>query len=349
MTQPEQGEITLKDISQKVNKWFKYLWSKWLLILITGITGGAIGLGYAFFAKPEYTGSLTFVLSSNSSGGSLASLAGQFGFNLGMNNDDAFAGDNIMELFRSQKIIKSSLFRKVPGTNTTLINLVAEKGQMPEGWQKYPSLKNVYPFPEDAGKLTPVQDSLVSEIHDYLLKENLLIERPDNKLSFYKVSTTSGDERISCYLTNFIVEEASKFYIETKTKSAKDNLAMLQHEADSLRTLLGGTITSTAAEVDKTFNLNPAYQVQRSGAQQGQFRATALATAYGEVVKNLEIAKITLQREAPLYQLIDTPKIPLKMEKPSKLISLIIGGLLAGFLLVMFLTAKYIFKISYGE
>ena len=103
MTQPEQGEITLKDISQKVNRWFKYLWSKWLLILITGLTGGAIGFGYAFFAKPDYTGSLNFVLSSNSSGGSLASLAGQFGFNLGMNNDDAFACDNIMELFRSQK------------------------------------------------------------------------------------------------------------------------------------------------------------------------------------------------------------------------------------------------------
>ena len=175
------------------------------------------------------------------------------------------------------------------------------------------------------------------------------VEKPEKDQIIYVVTTTSGNEMFAYYLTSYLVKATSAFYIDTKTSSAKRNLDMLQNEADSIRYLLGGAITSTGAQTDLTFNLNPAYQVQRSGAQQGQFRATALATAYGEVVKNLEIAKITLQREAPLYQLIDTPKIPLKMEKPSKLISLIVGGLLAGFLLAMFLTAKYIFKISYGE
>lgn len=348
MATTEHKEITLVDIFEKVKAWFAWLWKKWLLILIVGILGGALGLLYAFFAKPTYTGSLTFVLSSNSNSGSLASLAGQFGINLGMSNDDAFAGDNIMELLRSQKIVKSALFRKIPGSDKVLINLIVEKAAMDKAWQAYPNLKNAYPFPDNADKLTPVQDSLVMELHEVLLKGSLNIERPDNKLSFYKVSTTSEDQNIACDLTNFVVEEASRFYIATKTKSAKDNLAMLQHETDSLQNLLGGAITNTASEVDKTFNLNPAYQVQRSGAQQGQFRATALAAAYSEVVKNLEIAKITLQRETPLYQLIDIPKQPLRADKPGKLTSLIIGGFLAGFLLVFFLTIKYIFKVSYG-
>ena len=45
---------------------------------------------------------------------------------------------------------------------------------------------------------------------------------------------------------------------------------MLQNEADSLRRVLGGAITSAGSQTDHTFNLNPAYQVQRSGAQQSQ-------------------------------------------------------------------------------
>ena len=119
---------------------------------------------------------------------------------------------------------------------------------------------------------------------------------------------------------------------------------MLQHEADSLRNLLGGAITSAAAQTDVTFNLNPAYQVQRSSSQKDQVQATILAAAYGEVVKNLELAKIALQKETPLYQILDEPQLPLVMEKPSKLICLILGGFLGGFLICAFLIVKRIFS-----
>ena len=87
---------------------------------------------------------------------------------------------------------------------------------------------------------------------------------------------------------------------------------MLQNEADSLRRVLGGAITSAGSQTDLTFNLNPAYQVQRAGAQQSQASAAALGQAYGQVLQNLEIAKITLQRETPLYQIIDEPTLPLE-------------------------------------
>ena len=115
---------------------------------------------------------------------------------------------------------------------------------------------------------------------------------------------------------------------------------MLQHEADSLRRVLGGAITSAGSQTDLTFNLNPAYQVQRSGAQQSQASASALGQAYGQVLQNLEIAKITLQRETPLYQIIDEPTLPLDMDKPGKLISLIVGGFLAGFLVCGYLVVR---------
>jgi uncharacterized protein involved in exopolysaccharide biosynthesis len=115
---------------------------------------------------------------------------------------------------------------------------------------------------------------------------------------------------------------------------------MLQHEADSLRNLLGIAITATASQADLTFNLNPAYQVQRSGSQKSQIQATVLGTAYGEVVKNLELAKITLQKQTPLYQVIDEPSLPLKMETKSKLIFLLAGGFFAGILICTILIIR---------
>jgi capsule polysaccharide export protein KpsE/RkpR len=175
------------------------------------------------------------------------------------------------------------------------------------------------------------------------VKDNLLtVSRPDKNLSIYVVSTTSKNEILAYYLTKYLVEVTSKFYIDTKTSVAKNNLVMLQHEADSLGRILSGSIASTARVYDNTFNLNSALQAQRAPAQEGQLRVGALGTAYGEVIKNLELAKITLQKETPLYQVIDQPHLPLEAEKPGKLMSLFIGGFIGGFLALIFFLCKKI-------
>ncbi len=55
------------------------------------------------------------------------------------------------------------------------------------------------------------------------------------------------------------------------------------------------------------------------------------------MVKNLEIAKINLQKETPLYQIIDFPEMPLKQERPSRLFYAILGAVL-----LFFLTAGFV-------
>jgi len=53
----------------------------------------------------------------------LASLAGQFGLDIGSTNDDLFSGDNIEELFLSRRIVKGALFKAIPDSSISLINL----------------------------------------------------------------------------------------------------------------------------------------------------------------------------------------------------------------------------------
>ncbi|RZJ80534.1 MAG: lipopolysaccharide biosynthesis protein, partial [Flavobacterium sp.] len=96
----QEEDISLKDLILKVGQWWRYLLSKWLIILVFGFIGGALGFTYAYFKKPIYTATTTFVLEDEKSGGGLGNLAGlasMAGVDLGGGGGGIFQGDNILE------------------------------------------------------------------------------------------------------------------------------------------------------------------------------------------------------------------------------------------------------------
>lgn len=340
-----KDEISLKDILKISREWFRYLLSKWKVIVIVGICSGVLGILYAYFSKPKYEASISFILANNNDNSSgILGLANQFGIDLSGGNNDVFTGNNIIALMKSRRMVQQALLKKPAGSNETLLNIFCADKKLPEAWKKSVRLSKSYPFPGAFSQMNQLQDSLFRDIYDNIQKNYLDVSMPDKDKSIYQVTTTSNDEIFSYYLTTYLVDATSAFYIDTKTSVSQQNLKMLQHEADSLKNLLGNTITTAGAQTDVTFNLNPAYQVQRSPAQQSQVDASALGQAYGQVLQNLEIAKITLQKETPLYQIVDNPQLPLVMEKKSKLVYLILGGLIGGILICSFLIVKRIFS-----
>jgi uncharacterized protein involved in exopolysaccharide biosynthesis len=52
------------------------------------------------------------------------------------------------------------------------------------------------------------------------------------------------------------------------------------------------------------------------------------------------MAKVTLRKETPLIQVIDRPILPLKKEKFGKSKGILLGGFLAGFLMVLGLVGR---------
>ena len=221
--------------------------------------------------------------------------------------------------------------------------MLVEDEKWNEAWAENLRLKNVYPFPSTPDKMSLVQDSMFRKIYSSIQINMLNVSKPDKDQNIYSVTATAENPLFSYYLTKYLVNATSAFYIDTKTSTARQNLNMLQNEADSLRRVLGNAIVSAGAQTDYTYNLNPAYQVQRSGAQQSQATAAALGQAYGQVLQSLELAKIALQRDTPLYQIIDEPTLPLEQDKPGKLTSLIIGGFIGGVLICAFLIFRKLY------
>jgi hypothetical protein len=136
----------------------------------------------------------------------------------------------------------------------------------------------------------------------------------------------------------------SEFYIETKSKKAKNNVAILQRQADSIRNELNLAITGVAITSDNTFNLNPALNVNRIPSTKKQIDVQANTAILTQLVTNLEMAKVTLLRETPLIQLIDRPTLPLKKDKAVKVKFLLLWGILSGFLATMYLIIRKLLK-----
>lgn len=79
--------------------------------------------------------------------------------------------------------------------------------------------------------------------------------------------------------------------------------------------------------------------VHRSSGQFTQAQATALGASYNEVMHNLEVAKINLQTETPLYSIIDEPELPLPAQQLDIVRYTVIWAILEILLAEVFLAA----------
>lgn len=346
-------EISLKELILKIKEWYQYLLSKWKIILIAGVIGGALGLTYAFLKKPLYTAETTFVLEDGDSGGGIGAYAGiasMVGLDLGGGGGGIFQGDNILELYKSRRMIQQTLLSKdtFNGKPELLINRYIEFNQLKEKWEKKPETENLK-FTADAAQFNRTQDSVMGKIVADIDKNYLEVSKPDDKLSIIEVKVKSKDELFAKAFADHIVQTVNDFYIKTKTKKSAQNLAILQHQADSIKNVLFSGISGVASAVDANPNTNPAFQTLRVPSQKKQLEVQANGAAYQEILKNLEVAKISLRKDKPLIQVIDEPVLPLPMDKLGKAKGIILGGILFGFVSLIFISIQKILKTLLAE
>lgn len=343
-------EITLKELILKAKEWYIFLLSQWKIIVLAGIIGAILGLGYSFYKKPIYTATLTYALEDGkAAGGGLGSLASSFGFDIGGagGNSGAFSGANLMELFKSRAMVEQTLLAPVTQNNKTisLAEMYIQDKKWREKWEEKPALKNITFFPNvDRAKFTRAQDSIFGVIYNDLSKNALTVEQKDKKVAIGTITLKGTDEYFAQQFTLALTKTVTDFYIETKSKRAKENMDILVRQTDSIRGELNGAITGVAVANDNTFGLNPALNVKRVPSARRQVDVQANTAILTEIVKQTELAKVTLRKETPLIQIIDQPILPLPKEKFGKVKGILLGGILAGFLTVLGLIVRRIFK-----
>lgn len=348
--QISNDEISLKELIDKAKEWFSYLLSQWKSIVLAGIIGAAIGLGYSYIKKPVYTATLSFALEDEKSGGGLGSalgLASSLGFDLGGSAGGMFTGSNLTELFKSRSMVEQTLLTPVVvGTDTiSLAEMYIRNQEWREKWNEKPKLQHIQFLPNVKRKyFTRVHDSILGVIYEDLSKTGLTVAQKDKKVSIISIDVTSTNELFAKYFTEALAKQVSDFYVNTKSKKARMNMEILERQTDSIRRELNGAITGVAVANDNTFNLNPALNVRRAPSARRQVDVQANTAILTELVKQTELAKVTLRKETPLIQVIDQPILPLPKEKFGKAKGLVLGGFLAEFMMVIGLILRGMYK-----
>lgn len=351
--QIKSDEISLKELFIKGKEIWQFLLRKWIIILLAGFIGASIGMAVAWFTKPLYIAKLTFSVENekNNSLGGYDGLASMAGIDLRGGGGSMFSSDNIMSIMTSRKMVVKSLLSPINVNNkkTTLIEYWLTFNHINDKWAEKPKLAGLkFPLLLNPDSLTRLQDSLLSGIHASMIKTVISITKPNKKLSLMEATCTSTNEIFSKVFLETLSAQVTDFYIRSKTKRLKENVDILQNKADSLYRVMSNSMYRSATLADQ--NINMARQVAGVDRQKKQVDMQVSSTAYGEILKNLEVAKITLQKESPLIQVIDQPILPLEKDKTSKLKGLLIGGFLTGFLMIGFLLTRRFFQdVMKGE
>ena len=333
-------------LTVNVIDWIKYIFSKWKIVAL-GIIGG-IGVGGVFFycQKAHYTAEYSFIITGDKGGDrSYSGMAAQLGLDLGGQSGSVFDENNITTFIKSRSIIEKVFFAKLPtssGYKRIIDYYLAIEG-LSKKWEERPYEKII--FHNNINERTIKEDSIITVFYKEIIDEKLSVEKPDRKSDVMYVKFTDVDQKFAKYFVDNLMKEVSYFYKETKLKNSRNNVDILQSQLDSVKNSLNSSITSVASLIDKTPNANPSKQITRTPSQKKVVDAEMSKMVLSEIVKNLELAKLNLNKQNNLIQTIDYPVLPLEMQKTSLFKCLSISVIVTTFLSIISIVISRLFSI----
>jgi hypothetical protein len=313
----------------------RYLISKWLVIFSITFIFGLLGILYAWMHKTRYIAEMSFVTESESKGAisTYAGIAAQFGIDIGgVGTSSLFEGENLIELLKSKNLVIQTLLTPYGSDPKNL--MINEYLKVNDIARNSESINySEYGLSENRKR-----DSILLIAADGIIKNDLEINRRDKKLSIIDLKMSSVNELFAKRFVERLANSAIQYYTDYKIKKSKQNVAILERQTDSIRTMLYGGIGDVASITD--LNVNPIKQAARTGSQKKQIEVQANGALYVELLKNLELSKLALRRETPLIQIVDMPVLPLVKKGIGRFRTGIIFGFIGGFLGICFLLIR---------
>ena len=340
------NQFTLKEVVQNLIDWVKFFSSQWKPLVLSLVVGAGLGAGYSQLKEPVFHAETSFVLEEEGMGGigQMSGMASLLGVNLGGlgGTNGLFQGDNIMELYRSDRMLEETLLSPFDNKKL-LVDRFIEFEELEKKWASTIDLSDLTfsPSKENHGVK---QDSVLKEISKIIREKQLVVVKPDRKLSIIQVNVSSKDEGFAKLFNETLVSKVNTFYLETKTKKTGENLRILQIQADSIRAILDASLGTLAAEQDRIPNANPLLSIATVNGRRKQVDVQTSAAVFQEVVKNLEMAKISHRINTPLIQLIDSPTFPLKRTKIRLVKGMVYGAFILGVLALSLLYLRRLYQ-----
>jgi len=335
----------LKDVLINLKGLFVFLKKKRIIILCVSLLAGILGVVYAWTSKPSYIAEMTFATESDNSLklGNYAGIAAQFGFDLGGGGNSIFEGNSLVELLKSQLLVEKTLLSPIDSSKDSplMIELYITNHSIKS---KTESESFTGLFRQNAPDKKRLHDSLLQAVYMRIYKSGLDVAKKDKSLDFITITMKDNNEIYAKRFVDLLTTNAIDFYTLNKTRKSAYNVQILQRQTDSVRNILFGNISELANIND--LNINPSKQIGRSPSQRKQVDMQVNVTLYGELLKNLELAKLMLRKDTPLIQVINNDELPLTKKKMGRLLGGILFAMIAGVLTCSFYSIKYFLNTS---
>lgn len=337
------NDLQLKGILIRLSEYKAYLLNKKSRIIGFSSIFFLIGVLIAINAEVKYNAELTFVVEGDknrNSFGAMSGIASQLGFDLGGGSSSTFSQSNILEILKSRGVVEQTLMQSaiVNGKDDLLIEHYLELNGIKDLWLEDIDLKAVN-FHKSR---TYIHDSITGGIWRTVVEDQLVVELQSDEANIINLSYTSIDEEFSKQFVESLIDQMSRMYVNHQTAQANNTIDFLQNRADSVFSEL------EIAEEDfariKDVNQRIVKASGRLKELQMMRRVEVLNTMYLEIVKNLEVSKMTLLNQTPIINILDTPTLPLEEDKKSVFITGFLACLLGGFLSVCFFVFRKFFK-----
>ena len=342
-------EIQLKDILIKLSEYKTYLFNKKFTIIAVSGLFFFLGIVFAIFSDSKYTAELTFVVEDQQQGGgalgAMSGMASQFGFDIGGSSSTTFSQNNILEFLKSRGVVEATLMqnRKVNKTDDLLIEHYLYINKIKESWKTNKDLNPV----SFHGVLTQDNDSVITNVWKSIIEDKLVVELQSDEANIINLTYTSVNDEFAKMFVEALIEQMSEMYITYQTAQASNTLSFLNNRADSVFMEL--EIAEEEFAKVKDINQRIVKASGRLKELQLMRKVEVLNAMYLELIKNLEISKISLLNKTPIIQIIDKPILPLNVEKKSTIVLGLLGVFLGGFLSLTFFVFGKLFKDALVE
>lgn len=326
VTTEDEFEIRLNDIIQ-------FLKDSRRTVLIWTVAMFLIGVVYALLQPNRFTASVRVMPEAQGSvgGGELRSLAGLAGINIssGSAGADAIRPDLYPDVIASipfaMHMLKQPVYVPGAGKTMTLQQYFTWQGQQLAMGKINAAISSIFssqpkPAPKSGNPgsntsvliMTPEQEGLTNAVIGSVSTES------DKKTGIMTISATMGDPVVAGTVARLTLDYLTSYVTEYRTGKARHQVYFLEQQVRNARRRYEKAEYTLSAYRDRNRSLflNTA-KIEEQRLQADYLLAQSI---FNDLSKQLEQSRIKVQEEAPVFQTLNPPRVPLHKSGPKRTI-----------------------------
>ena len=308
-------------------------------VIKTTILFAVLGVILAVVSPTKYTASTTFVpqLSEGQTNSSLGGLASLAGINLSaiMSSDPQEISPSLYPQIAESIPYRLALLDATLESNTSFRDyILAQSG----GVAILPLLKK-YTIGLPGllfNKQTDNNENLDTSLFQMTEKDKGLFEflaqvvsiEVDDEEGLVSLSVELSDRMVAAQLAQAATELLQNYIIAFKSESARNNLDFINRQYESKQQEFEQIQDSIAVFKDQNLNITSTLYQNRLTRLESQFTVTS--SVFQELAGQVEQAKIQVNKDTPIFTIIEPVSVPLERSSPKRTRMVIIWTFLGG-------------------